>query len=50
MDRKIRSKAGQVIYALHKTIAEPVFGQIKGSRGLDRFLLGGWRKSTVNGP
>ena len=39
MDRKIRSKAGQAIYALRKTIVEPVFGQIKGARGLDRFLL-----------
>jgi hypothetical protein len=44
MDRKIRSKAGQVIYALRKTIAEPVFGQIKGARGLDRFLLRGLEK------
>ncbi|MGL6134548.1 MAG: transposase [Prochlorococcaceae cyanobacterium] len=39
MDRKIRSKAGQAIYALRKIIVEPVFGQIKGARGLDRFLL-----------
>ena len=44
MDRKVRSKAGQVIYALRKTIAEPVFGQIKGARGLDRFLLRGLEK------
>jgi transposase len=41
MDRKLRSKAGQAIYALRKTIVEPVFGQIKGSRRLDRFLLRG---------
>ncbi|MEA5424705.1 IS1182 family transposase [Synechococcus sp. CCY9202] len=47
MDRKIRSKAGQAIYALRKIIAEPVFGQIKGARGLDRFLLRGLEK--VNG-
>jgi hypothetical protein len=33
MDRKLRSKAGQEIYALRKTIVEPVFGQIKGARG-----------------
>jgi hypothetical protein len=38
MDRKIRSTAGQAIHALRKTIDEPVFGQIKGARGLDRFL------------
>ena len=47
MDRKIRSKAGQAIYALRKTIVEQVFGQIKGARGLDRFLLRGQEK--VNG-
>jgi len=47
MNRKIRSKAGQAIYALRKTIVEPVFGQIKGARGLDCFLLRGLEK--VNG-
>jgi hypothetical protein len=47
MDRKIRSKAGQEIYALRKIIVEPVFGQIKGARGLDCFLLRGLEK--VNG-
>ena len=46
MDRKIRSKAGQAIYALRKTIVEPVFGQIKGARGLDRFLLRGLEKAN----
>ena len=44
MDRKLRSKAGQAIYALRKTIVEPVFGQIKGARGLDCFLLRGLEK------
>jgi transposase len=44
MDRKLRSKAGQAIYALRKIIAEPVFGQIKGARSLDRFLLRGLEK------
>jgi Transposase DDE domain/Transposase domain (DUF772) len=33
--------------ALRKTIVEPVFGQIKRARGLDRFLLRGLEK--VNG-
>ncbi|MFM7268879.1 MAG: IS1182 family transposase [Cyanobium sp.] len=47
MDRKLRSKAGQAIYALRKTIVEPVFGQIKGARGLDRFRLRGLER--VNG-
>ena len=47
MDRKLRSVGGQAIYALRKTIVEPVFGQIKGARGLDRFRLRGLKK--VNG-
>lgn len=47
MDRKLRSKAGQAIYALRKTVVEPVFGQIKGARGLDRFRLRGLEQ--VNG-
>ena len=36
--------ADQAIYALRKTIVEPVFGQIKTARGLDRFLLRGLEK------
>ena len=32
MDRKLRSVSGQAIYALRKTVVEPVFGQIKGAR------------------
>lgn len=47
MERKLRSKAGQAIYALRKILVEPVFGQIKGARGLDRFRLRGLEK--VNG-
>ena len=47
MNRKLRSKAGQAIYGLRKTIVEPVFGQIKGARGLDRIRLRGLEK--VNG-
>ena len=47
MDRKFKSKAGPAIYALPKTIVEPVFGQIKGAPGLDRFWLRGHEK--VNG-
>ena len=47
MDRRLRSKAGQAIYALRKTVVEPVFGQIKGARRLDRFRLRGLEK--VNG-
>jgi transposase len=44
MDRKLRSRAGQAIYGLRKTIVEPVFGQIKSSRRLDRFRLRGLEK------
>jgi IS5 family transposase len=44
MDRKLRSKAGQNVYALRKTIVEPVFDQIKGVRGQDRFRLRGLEK------
>jgi transposase len=47
MDRKLRSKPGQAIYALRKKVVEPVFGQIKSSRRLDRFRLRGLKK--VNG-
>jgi transposase/transposase InsO family protein len=47
MDRKLRSKAGQAIYGLRKTIVEPVFGQIKGARRMDRFRLRGLEQ--VNG-
>ena len=44
MDRRLRFNAGQAIYALRKTTVEPVFGQIKGARGLDRFRLRGLEK------
>ena len=47
MERKLRSKAGQAVYAMRKTVVEPVFGQIKGARGLDRFRLRGLE--NVNG-
>jgi len=47
MNRKLRSKAGQAIYAVRKTVVEPVFGQIKAARGLDRFRLRGLEQ--VNG-
>jgi len=47
MDRKLRSKAGQAIYALRKTVVEPVFGQIKGSRRLDWFQVRGLEQVNV---
>jgi hypothetical protein len=37
----LATPAGRVIYALRKTIVEPVFGQIKEIRGFRRFSLRG---------
>ena len=44
MKRKLTTKAGRAIYALRKTIVEPVFGQIKEVRGFRRFSLRGYEK------
>jgi transposase len=44
MTAKLRTAAGRALYALRKTIVEPVFGQIKGARGFRRFLLRGLEK------
>jgi transposase len=44
MKRKLKTKAGKVIYAARKTIVEPVFGQIKQARGFRQFLLRGISK------
>jgi transposase len=41
MRAKVRSAAGHAVYALRKTIVEPVFGQIKEGRGFRRFSLRG---------
>jgi len=41
MAAKLRTPAGQALYARRKVIVEPVFGQIKGVRGFRRFLLRG---------
>jgi transposase len=46
MQAKLRTPAGQQLYAQRKTIVEPVFGQIKGARGFRRFSLRGlWKIS-----
>lgn len=47
IDRKLRSGARQMLYSMHKTIVEPVFDQMKGARGQDRFRLRGLE--MVNG-
>lgn len=44
MREKLATPAGRVIYALRKTIVEPVFGQIKEIRGFRRFSLRGGLK------
>jgi transposase len=44
MREKVRSPSGRVIYALRKTIVEPVFGQIKEARGFRRFSFRGLAK------
>jgi transposase len=41
MARTLRTVAGRRIYALRKTIVEPVFGQIKQGRGFRQFLRRG---------
>ena len=41
MSRKLRTKGGRKVYARRKAVVEPVFGQMKGARGLRRFLLRG---------
>lgn len=46
MRRKLQTLAGKAVYALRKSIVEPVFGQIR-TRGLVRFWLRGVEK--VNG-
>jgi transposase len=47
MQHKLRSAAGKALYAARKHIIEPVFGQIKGGRGIRKFLLRGLDKVTA---
>ena len=44
MQRKLETKLGAAVYALRKTVVEPVFGQIKQARGFRQFLLRGLEK------
>jgi hypothetical protein len=44
MERKLRSKAGQAIYALRKTVVELVFGQIKRPEVSIVSCCEGWRR------
>jgi transposase len=44
MQHKLRTPMGKLLYAARKHIVEPVFGQIKGARGIRAFLLRGLEK------
>jgi transposase len=44
MRQKLGSATGRVLYAARKRIIEPVFGQMKGARGIRGFLLRGLEK------
>jgi transposase len=44
MAAKVRTPEGKALYARRKVIVEPVFGQIKETRGFRRFLLRGLEK------
>ena len=44
MQAKLRTAMGKLLYAARKHIVEPVFGQIKGVRGIRKFLLRGLEK------
>lgn len=46
MRRKLRTKKGRKCYALRKILPEPVFGQIKQTRGFRQFLLRGLDKAN----
>jgi transposase len=47
MERKLLTKRGKKIYKLRGKTVEPVFGQVKDGRRLDRFLLRGEEKVSM---
>jgi transposase len=47
MERKLLTKRGRKIYKMRGKTVEPVFGQIKDARRLDRFLLRGENKASM---
>ena len=47
MQDKLQTATGKLLYAARKHIVEPVFGQIKGVRGIRRFLLRGLKKVSA---
>lgn len=44
MQAKLKTEQGKAVYALRKSVVEPVFGQIKGARGFRRFSMRGLEK------
>ena len=47
MRHELRSTTGKLLYAALEHIVEPVFGQIKGARGIRRFLMRGLEKVSA---
>jgi len=47
MERKLLTKRGRRIYKMRGKTVEPVFGQVKDARRLDRFLLRGEEKVSM---
>lgn len=45
MKQRLKTEAGQALYKMRKAIVEPVFGQIKATRGIRNFLLRGLAKA-----
>ena len=45
MKQRLTTEAGQALYKMRKAIVEPVFGQIKATRGIRNFLLRGLAKA-----
>ncbi len=45
MKQKLKTEKGRALYKMRKAIVEPVFGQIKGARGIRAFLLRGLEKA-----
>ncbi len=47
MERKLLTRRGKEIYKMRGKTVEPVFGQVKDARRLDRFLLRGEEKVSM---
>ena len=47
MKQKLKTETGRAIYKMRKAIVEPVFGQIKATRGIRAFLLRGLEKTQA---